>query len=273
MVKKQIIIDSKVVAYYLMGNEKGTPILMLHGFRGNHGGLSDFARSFDTFSVVLIDLPGYGASQALDGNHDFQAYAVLLEKFCTLVGLKKVILVGHSFGASLAMVFAAKYPKRVLKLVLIAPVTNANTFEARLGKAYYHLALFMPDILRTRWLKSRIIDYLTDMVLLKTSSSKRRQHVIAANQRNLSELNEKVVIDNFLSFYSTNMHILARRIGIKTHIIVGEADRISPLVSIAILKDELRNSTIEIIPKAGHLVPLEHPSLVGRRVLRFLESH
>lgn len=270
MTEKEVIIFGKTLKYWDNQLSSATTALLLHGFRGNHKGLLDFASHLPNMRIIIPDLPGYGQSAPLTGKHNFSAYARVLNAFCNTLHLKKSVIIGHSFGASLALVFAQHYPQWLDKMVLIAPVTSANTFTAKLGQAYYRLALFMPAILRTRFLKSRLIDYVTDMIILKSDNPAVRQNIINNNQANLLELNEKVVIDSFLSFYETDLYAVAKKITAPTLIIFGDEDAISPQKSMQTLQTTMPNASCEIIPKAGHLVPLEEPTVVASIVSKFL---
>ncbi len=246
-------------------------LVILHGFRGNHKGLAELAHSLATQKVIMLDLPGYGDSECFDDVHDLQAYAHFLNDFFKALGLTKVIVIGHSFGASTAIVFASLYPRSVEKLILIAPVTHAHTFEAALGKAYYRIAFFLPSSLRSHWIKSSLIDYISYIILLKTSAPRRYHRLILANRHNLKNLDERVVTENFLSFYSLDLYRCAAKIHAPTLIVFGDADHISPTKSMLKLSKKIARCEIVIIPKAGHLVPLETPYTVSHIVKNFLK--
>src|SRR5581483_10474006 len=263
----------KEAAYWTNDATSGTPVLFLHGFRGNHHGLTKVAAVFrEDRRVVMPDLPGYGASEKLDVRHTFSAYSAWLEQFFKETGVRRVHLVGHSFGGTLAIVFAAQHPDRVKKVALISPVIYANTLEANLGKLYYQAARVLPWPLKRVWLTSRVADYISNLMLLKTSSINRRRQLMRSGQRNLKKLDERVVMENFLSFYSTDALGLARRITAPTAVIVGEADRIAPLGAMIDLHHRINGSRLEVLPRAGHIAPLEQPLTVGNVVKKFIES-
>jgi pimeloyl-ACP methyl ester carboxylesterase len=267
-----VTIEGKKVSFWSNQYQSATTVLLLHGFRGDHTGLLELARTFGQVSVIILDLPGYGDSEPFEGTHDFMAYAHFLDVFCGQLQMGPCIIAGHSFGASLGIVFAACFPARVQKLILITPVTQAATLEAGLGKAYYKLAVWLPPWLRTAYLRSRLVDILTDIILLKSPSASRRQHLILANQLQLKKLRTQVVIENFLSFYSTDILGMAAHIVAPTLLITGEMDHISPLASMQALFRQLRQGRMEVIPHGGHLVPLEQPHAVGRLVRTFINS-
>ncbi len=73
----------------------------------------------------VIDLAGFGRSSRCSFNSDpalaeFQ-YVSALEKWREQVGLKKMILLGHSFGGYLSAAYALRHPNNVQHLILADP--------------------------------------------------------------------------------------------------------------------------------------------------------
>jgi pimeloyl-ACP methyl ester carboxylesterase len=106
------------------GAPAGTPtLLLLHGFGSSLHTWEPWAQALaGRWRVIRIDLPGAGLTGA-DPTGDYsderglQVLAALLDQR----GVARATLVGHSMGGRLAWRFAAAYPQRVDKLVLIAP--------------------------------------------------------------------------------------------------------------------------------------------------------
>lgn len=100
------------------------PALLIHcqlGHGGGWGGL--MTRLDDLVTATAPDLPGHGRSPAWDGVGDYHdACTAALVPF--LSG-RPAVLIGHSFGATLALRLALERPERVSHLVLIDPVLFA----------------------------------------------------------------------------------------------------------------------------------------------------
>lgn len=94
----------------------GIPIILLHG---NTASSNMFARVesmyADYFKVITIDFPGHGKSDRLETlNTDFWYYNALVAKaLLDKLNLDKVIVVGTSGGALVAINLALEYPERV----------------------------------------------------------------------------------------------------------------------------------------------------------------
>jgi pimeloyl-ACP methyl ester carboxylesterase len=71
--------------------------------------------------VVTIDLPGYGKSAKGNFEYSMAFYARVVDGVIDALGLKHVVLVGHSMGGQIALTHALRYPGKAERLVLVAP--------------------------------------------------------------------------------------------------------------------------------------------------------
>jgi pimeloyl-ACP methyl ester carboxylesterase len=79
--------------------------------------------------VLLYDLRGHGLSEHAATGYALKDMTADLEAVHATVGLEPMILVGHSYGGSLALRYASTYPERVKRLVLVdcpVPVISDN---------------------------------------------------------------------------------------------------------------------------------------------------
>jgi pimeloyl-ACP methyl ester carboxylesterase len=98
----------------------GAPVVLLHGLTGSRAYLRPFAeRLARTHRVVAFDLPGHGGSDMLEP-FSFEAAARMLSDACAQIGVERPVVVGHSFGAPLAVAWAAE--RSVAGVVACSPV-------------------------------------------------------------------------------------------------------------------------------------------------------
>jgi pimeloyl-ACP methyl ester carboxylesterase len=60
--------------------------------------------------------------------------------------------------------------------------------------------------------------------------------------------------------------------GLPTLVLAGESDQLIPLSDAARMHDATPGSTLRVIPNAGHLAPMEQPSLTTQVLQEFLDS-
>jgi pimeloyl-ACP methyl ester carboxylesterase len=106
-------------AHALVWPGRGTPLVLLHGLLDSAQGWSDFCRATKR-PCVAFDLGGFGASD-LPARPSLGGYADDVVEGMRLLGLGKVVVVGHSLGGGVAAAVAERVPQRVLALVLLAP--------------------------------------------------------------------------------------------------------------------------------------------------------
>ena len=73
----------------------------------------------ETHSVHLFDLRGHGRSERVSSGYDTRTMGADLEALVSLNGETPIDLVGHSYGALVALHFTLKYPDRVRRLALV----------------------------------------------------------------------------------------------------------------------------------------------------------
>jgi pimeloyl-ACP methyl ester carboxylesterase len=95
------------------------PVLYLHGVPTAGWQWEPF---LERTGGIAPDLPGFGRSDKPgDFDYSIDGYAAFVEAFCDEVGLERVTLVMHDWGA-VGLAFAQRLPERVERLVLIAVV-------------------------------------------------------------------------------------------------------------------------------------------------------
>ncbi|MFN6117824.1 MAG: alpha/beta fold hydrolase [Flavobacteriales bacterium] len=118
-----------------LGPEGARPIVVLHGLFGTSDNWGSIGRELaepssanvKAFDVVLVDLRDHGRSPHT-GSTSYQLMAADVHALTERLGLRDIILVGHSMGGKAAMVFAQQWPELVKHLVVIdiSPKEHAN---------------------------------------------------------------------------------------------------------------------------------------------------
>lgn len=98
----------------------GAPaVLAVHGVTASHLAWPFVAERLPGVRVIAPDLRGRGRSNGIDGPAGMAAHADDLAALLDAVGVEQAVVVGHSMGAFVSVVFAARHPERVSRLVLV----------------------------------------------------------------------------------------------------------------------------------------------------------
>jgi pimeloyl-ACP methyl ester carboxylesterase len=100
----------------------GPPLLWLHGGGGLDPEAPLLARLASGHEVIAPLAPGFADLAELDDVHDVHDLAIHYDDVLEALGIEQAVVAGHSFGGMVAAELAAHYPRRVTRLVLIAPV-------------------------------------------------------------------------------------------------------------------------------------------------------
>ena len=107
------------IRHFYIEKGQGEPLILLHG---NGENVDYFAGQIDVFArdyhVYALDTRGHGQTPRGDAPFTIRQFADDLLAFMDTHGIDKAHILGFSDGGNIAMVFAMKYPERVLRLIL-----------------------------------------------------------------------------------------------------------------------------------------------------------
>ena len=248
--------------YFEQGDPAGLPVVFLHG-------VTDSWRSFET---VLPHLPawirafavsqrGHGESERPD-TYRARDFAEDIRAFADALGLDRVVLVGHSMGATNAQRFAIDHPERVAGLVLVAsfagfsdnPVTEEfwSTELARLDDP-------IPDAIARGFqlgtLAKRVPDDFLEMVVAESR-----------------KVPARVWRACFGAFRDDECTPELGRIAAPTLLLWGDHDAFARRSDQDALLAAIRGSRLEVYPGTGHAIHWEAPKRFASDVVRFCEE-
>jgi pimeloyl-ACP methyl ester carboxylesterase len=263
--EKFVTLFGAKVRYLEAGDVSKPTVILLHGLGGN----ADLGWGFNIgaisakYHVLAPDQIGFGKSDKPVMNYRVGTYVDFLDKFMTELKIEKASLVGNSMGGWIAGLYAAKYPARVDKLVLVdaAGYAPAKGFDYRLLQGLapstrdgvrsmvklilYNSDMFMSDAAVDSFITARIAanDSFTVMALLKTI-----------------ELGED---------YFDNQ---VKGIKLPTLIVWGKQDGLTPVSEGERLKKDIAGSELVVFDKCGHIPQAEKAPEFNAAVMTFLEK-
>lgn len=118
--KKPVRLKSGLnLAYVELGNPKGRPLLLLHGFTDTSRTWSLIAPYLSDYRLLIPDQRGHGAADAPPCCYSSHVYADDARQFMDALGIERAAVLGHSMGSMTAITMASEYPTRVTEIVLI----------------------------------------------------------------------------------------------------------------------------------------------------------
>jgi pimeloyl-ACP methyl ester carboxylesterase len=242
----------------------GQPLIVLHGLFGISDNWTSLGKQLsEHFSVYLIDLRNHGQSPHSE-EFSYAAMSNDLLEFIQMHQLENVLLMGHSMGGKVAMLFASQYPELLEKLIVvdIGPKPLPPHHDAILAAM---LSLDLDKISSRKeadeQLASQMPDFGMRQFILKNLYWKEDK---LAWRMNLPVISRKVnnVCEALPPTASFSKPTLFIRGALSNYILDSDWD--------AILS-QFPSAALATIPQAGHWVHAEQPKLFYDRVMGFLK--
>lgn len=231
------------------------------------------------FRVTLYDLRGHGMSDAPPSGYTSADMAGDLHKLHTALGLKPAYLVGHSYGAVIAMHTAVLYPEIVKGLVLSDPYfPGLKHLEPNLGRANVWQDLqevfaradadIGPEVDF-----ARLFQLVADLTPEQINQIK--QAMGAAGARWLLQLPRLAETTCGADAFA-EAGLTAERLCAVEQPVVALYDEHTPFqATCRFLRENLKNCLVEIVPGAKHVAVLQNPAsfvnLVQKHLRRMVE--
>jgi pimeloyl-ACP methyl ester carboxylesterase len=258
-VGKVVIVDGKRIHAEMMG--KGPDLVLIHGAGGN---TRDFTfqltdKLADHYRVTVFDRPGMGYSDNLgETGNDPIAQARVLQTAARELGLKKPIVLGHSYGGAVAMGWALSDPSYTKSLVIVSgatmPFPGDLAFWYKATGSKLGSAIFAP--LLTAFVTDGLTSNSIDAIFAPEATPPGYADYIGAGLT----LRRASLKANGQQVLSLKGHLIAMEkryddITMPVEIIHGLADTTVPARVHAIpLSQRLSNAHLTLIEGAGHMI-------------------
>ena len=256
----------------------GRTLVMIHG---NAGSAEDFGyRAIDLlcdeYRIVAVDRVGHGQSDRPKGKSATLEYqADLLHQTLTQLGITHPILVGHSWGASLALAYALKYQMELSAMVLIAPAAYPDSGGNRLLR----MAVTPPVVGDASLLLGRLI---LGRRILKRELSRAfypepvpEEYLQRAAASWLTRRHLKAYLEDEWTLNTSLKHLSRRYSEIKVPVVIvtGDQDMVVVAKDNAYrLKNTLARANLIEVKDAGHEIPQTHPETIYAAIKKASES-
>ena len=241
---------------------KGFPIVLVHGTAASLHTWNSWTKELKkTNRVIRMDLPAFGLTGPnATADYSIKNYTTFLHQLLKKLKVDKFYLVGNSLGGNIAWNYAAEYPNKIAKLILVdasgLPTNKAQPAIFKMAKTPILNSLFLfvtPKFLIKKNIKEVYADDSKISDKLVT-----RYHKMALRKGNRQAFIDRAKID-FKLGAKANLEKL-KSILTQTLLIWGKQDNWIPLNSVGIKMDSLLpNSKLVVLENSGHVPMEENP--------------
>lgn len=265
-------LDGKVYKYWIQGNSNNPPLVMFYGFTGVAKDFSEVTNLLkDKYLIVIPEFPGWNGSPRLQASLSLKNYAKFFKQLFNFLGYSKVSIFGHCLGAVEAIEFTYLYPETVDKLILVStPYLGSKT--EKFHKILVRLAERSPKQLRPIFFfwRSRIFGIPFDFYSIKLRNFEKKLDRIKEHIFKQPHEPQDAVEENWISFIKFDFR-KARKIKQMVHLIHGAEDvLINPRQAVK-LQTLFPRVSLDIIPEAGHVPPVETTKELVKLLRRYLD--
>jgi proline iminopeptidase len=263
----------------------GPPLLLMHGGPGaDHWTLNQFRHLADEFTLVFYDHRCNGRSEGAPvESMTWDNLTADADALRERLGFEQWAVLGHSFGGTVALEYALRYPGRVSRLILLDtggdawwPQQNAAELLARRG--------YSPRTVRLvrRFFNGRIAPSRAQSSMFRFGGAyfhRKGPSLLWVIARDLVHGEWRSVFRGEPLVFA-GRHLfpgwsVMRRLGeirAPTLVIAGRDDFLFPPEHQAQLAAAIADARLEIVERAGHNPHAEHPAVTMGAVRRFLAA-
>ena len=249
---------------------QGSAVLLIHStVAGNKQWRKLIEYLSPDYRILAPNLFGYGTTPEWFKNR----HQTLIDQVDLLAEFfeqnESISIVGHSFGGSVAMMAAKKFPEKIKKLILVEP----NPFyllEHHSDHDSYQEALNLRDIIKTNahketWVQAaeKFSDYWNGSGTWKQMDGLRREKFAEALKPNFHEfdcvINETTSLEEWRDILPQN-----------THVLFSEQTVNSIRKIVTIFEETMPNWIFHSYSEGTHMAPLTHPNIVNPIIHKIL---
>jgi pimeloyl-ACP methyl ester carboxylesterase len=249
----------------------GPDLVMIHGLSGNLAvwHLKILPLLWDRFRILTYDLRGHGYSDMPPTGYSPTDMAGDLAELLDVLEIERAALVGHSYGADIALYFALLYPEKVSQVVAVEAALPAmiglRAREEWAGWTYW------ADVLERSGQTippehRHDVDYLLRLSLQVPKKWGPLKGLPRNPEPFLRLLETTTLARDYEDVGELTIENISR-IQTPVHLLYGE--RSAFLNTYEQLKTRLPCATASLLPRTemGHFGPLEQPELVAEQIL------
>ena len=219
------------------------------------------------YRCVRFDFRGQGKSEVTLDGYDLDNLAKDIHELLISLKCNTCHFVGFSMGGMVAMRLAISHPKLLKSLILI---DTSSEPEPSSGHFRNTMMLWVAKNIGLKPIANKVIAMFFGPSFLKDPSRRYLRkawkiHFLSNDRMGLVRAVKGVL---FRKEITSGLH----KIKVPTLILWGDQDNLTDKKKAEIMHSNINNSVLEIIPRAGHMSPVEEPDFVNQKISNFLEN-
>jgi pimeloyl-ACP methyl ester carboxylesterase len=252
-----VAVGDKTLAYLVDG--EGPAVVIIHGVGGHKEDWQGVAAALAAdHKVFAIDMLGFGQSSKTGDDLSMPVQAEAVKALLDDQGLDTADLVGNSVGGWVATTFAATYPDRVNRLVIIDAAGFKAMFE---GTPPVN---FDPNDAAEM---QKLIDITINSAVAQTPglADKAFEAYVASGEKAIAGTWGKSL------FASPRLEELFPKVTAPTLVFFAPQDKLFPSVLAGVFAGQIAGAKVELIPMAGHFPQIDNPEATIAAITGFLK--
>ncbi|MBQ7688875.1 MAG: alpha/beta hydrolase [Clostridia bacterium] len=248
-----VTIDHIETNYFDVGPESEETVVMLHGWASNIGLFQPSALPISAkYRVLAMDMPGHGQTPEPPNAWRVDDYADFVIKFLEHFGVKKAILLGHSFGGRVIIKLCSRenLPFAITKVILVdsAGIRPVKTEEQER--------------------KEKIVKLGKRLVSISPALLNKMQSMVgSADYRAASPLMRQILVNTV----NEDLEPLLPGVKAPTLLIWGTLDTATPIADAEKMERLIPDAGLARIEGGSHFAFVEFPGLYNAILASFLK--
>ncbi len=254
---KEIIFDKQRIHFTDNGQGPDT-ILLMHGWGCNHSTLASIERTaLDCgFRVINVDFPGFGQSEEPDEVWGVELYTRMIEHLISTLNLATPpVLLGHSFGGRVGILYSSRNP--VSRLILV----DAAGIKPRRTLKYYWKVYTFKAIKRMMYL-------VFGRDEAERRLDRRRAKAGSSDYAGASPMMRRILSKVVNEDLTDRLHLIKA----PTLLIWGENDTATPIKDARKMEKLIPDAGLVSFPGCGHYSFLDNPVQFAAVLRSFLST-
>jgi len=257
-------LDDIQLAYDDRGS--GSPAVLIHGFPFNRSLWNEQIEALSgSHRIITPDLRGFGESESSSGTATMRRMAEDVARLMDALEIENATLGGLSMGGYVVLAFYKQFPARVSGLVLADTRPQADTEEAKQGRAQQAERALAEGM-------ATIADAMLPKLLTPETVAKRPSVVKRVRDMMMSTKPAGAAAALMGMAAREDQTELLSTINVPTLIMVGRNDAITPVQDSQNMHERISGSRLVIIENAGHVSNIEQAERFNAELGSFLDG-